>query len=269
MTYAARETSVDSGSPIELYEFRLGVNYWRLTSGSLDVVYLGNTFSPEIIERGRIEQRNDVRRGDLTITLPRDALVAQNFTSSPPSAVMFVNVYEQHLGDSEVVPIWGGRVLNAKWRESVVELKCESILLSLLRVGPRRVFQVGCPYALYDLDCKVNAVLFRVNGTVSTVTGATVRVPQAAGQPDGWFSGGFMQWTHNNISELRMIDSHVGDILNLLSVPLGLAVTESVYLFPGCQRSLNVCNSKFSNSVNYGGFPYKPKKTPFGGKTLF
>ena len=46
---------------------------------------------------------------------------------------------------------------------------------------------------------------------------------------------------------------------------------QTVDVFAGCDHSLAICESKFANVINYGGFPFVPIKNPFnsslrGGK---
>ena len=47
------------------------------------------------------------------------------------------------------------------------------------------------------------------------------------------------------------------------------AVGDTIYLYPGCDRTLATCTAKFGNSANFGGFPFIPTKNPFGGSPIY
>jgi hypothetical protein len=38
--------------------------------------------------------------------------------------------------------------------------------------------------------------------------------------------------------------------------------------FAGCDRTFATCQSKFGNSLNFGGFPWIPAKNPFAGDSI-
>ena len=162
-----------------------------------------------------------------------------------------------------------GRVLNAEWRESVVELNCEPVYTSLQRIGLRRLYQRNCPHVLYGTACGASAVVFRVGGTVTSIAGTLLSVPAAAGYAVGHFAGGYATWAANGLTEKRMIVGHNADAITLSAVPPGLAIGDAIYLYPGCDRTLNTCHAKFGNSANFGGFPFIPTKNPFGGSPIY
>lgn len=269
MSIAARETSVDAASPVELYEFRRGSGVWRYTSASEDIVYDAFTFTAVPLARSGIEQTNETGRAGLRVTLPRDADVVQGFVATPPSEVTLLTVHRQHRLDNETAVVWMGRVLNAEWHGSEVELNCEPVYTSLQRTGLRRLYQRNCPHVLYGTDCRVSAVTHRVQGTVVALNGNAITVAAAAGFPAGHFAGGYATWSAGGITEKRMIVAHTGDNVTLSAVPPGLVVGATVMLYPGCDHTLATCEAKFANSANFGGFPFIPTKNPFGGSPIY
>jgi hypothetical protein len=68
--------------------------------------------------------------------------------------------------------------------------------------------------------------------------------------------------------ELRMITAHSGNVVTLVDSVADLVVGATVTLWPGCSRTVNHCQNKFSNLANYGGLPYLPAKNPFSGDAL-
>jgi uncharacterized phage protein (TIGR02218 family) len=269
MTYADREVSTDAASPFELYEFRRGSNAWRYTSASQDVVYNAFNYTAVLLKRGSIEQTNEIGRAGLRITLARDVEVVGEFIATPPSELTLLTVYRQHRGDPETAVVWMGRVLNAEWRGSEVELNCEPVYTSLQRTGLRRLYQRNCPHVLYDGLCQASPIVHRVQGAVGSIAGTVVSVPAAAGFAPGHFAGGFATWSASGITEKRMIVAHSADSITLAAPPPGLSVGATVVLYPGCDHTLSTCENKFGNSANFGGFPFIPTKNPFGGSPIY
>lgn len=269
MSYASREQSIHDASPVELYEFRRATGVWRYTSGAEDVEYAGYTYAAVALSRGPLGQTQEMGRAALRLTLARDLELAAAFVATPPAEVTLLTVYRQHRGDNETAVIWLGRVLNAEWRTSEVELECEPVYTSLQRVGLRRLYQLGCPHPLYGGACQASPITHRVSGTVATVSGNLIEVPAAQAFADGHFAGGFCTWPASGITERRMITAHAGDELTLVSAPPGLAVGATLYLYPGCDHTLATCDGKFANSANFGGFPFVPIKNPFGGSPVY
>ena len=49
----------------------------------------------------------------------------------------------------------------------------------------------------------------------------------------------------------------------------GLRVGQDVVAYPGCARTIAICQSKFNNAPNFGGVPGLPGKSPFDGTPIF
>ncbi len=78
------------------------------------------------------------------------------------------------------------------------------------------------------------------------------------------FVGGFCRFPAGSLDDARLILAQSGDVLTLL-IPFAENVLGSnIDLFAGCDRSLDTCDSKFAAVPNYGGFPFVPRKNPFG-----
>ena len=64
MTYSIQENSLESGTPVELYEITLGSDIYRLTSAQDKILSMGNEYIPLEIERGSVivgpEERDDM-----------------------------------------------------------------------------------------------------------------------------------------------------------------------------------------------------------------
>lgn len=266
MTYAAHENSPQAGSPLELYRFAFMQRHWTLTSGQQTVVHQSEDYLPAAIGRSALEQTDEINRNGIEIRLPRDHPVAALFIASPPEGVVSVTLYRRHRGDpdGEFITLWKGRVLAARLAGSLATLKCEPVASSLKRIGLRARYQLLCRHVLYSAGCGALKERFRVDGTVESVSGATLIVPAAAAQPDGYFCAGMLCVADG----LRMIVAHRGAQLTLI-VPLpGLQRAQAVQLYAGCDHGRSQCAARFNNLDNYGGFPFIPVKNPFAGDAI-
>jgi len=98
-----------------------------------------------------------------------------------------------------------------------------------------------------------------VAGTVSAVDGTALTVTGADGEADGYFVGGMIEFG----GIFRFIVAHTGTSITLWREMPNLEATDAVTLYPGCNRTLDHCTNKFSNTINYGGFPWLPNSNPF------
>ena len=270
MTYAAIETSAQSGRPVELYEFMNGATAYRYTSADGDVVYGGNTYTAVPIARGAVEATSETARLALEITCARTLDVLDLFAVMPPDQIVAVTLRRLHAGDGEAITLWMGRILNVTWNSVAAEIHCESVYTSLKRVGLRRLYQKGCPHVVYSGGCGLDSADFKTTRAVSTVSGSEITVSTLSGFADGYFAGGYIEWEPTpGQFDRRAIRSQTGAVVAVAFPLPGLAATDTVNLYPGCDHTLATCESKFSNRLNYGGMPYFPDKNPFSGTSIY
>ena len=280
MTYLATETSIELGSPIELFDIRYMDTEWNYTSGDVQFndPVLVKTYTPIAIARSNLEFSSDFSRMPLELRIRHDIPFLDLFRSASPSGVISLTIRKFHRldGAAEIITVWKGRIRNANFIESEVQLTCLPIRASVERMGLRRTFQFNCPYALYSgpSECGVDKTLFAVTGNVSAVSGSNVTIVGVNAFAAEYFSGGFIEYTNSVLGnvERRMITSNPGgsNVVTLVSPPLNLTIGTTAIAYPGCDHTLATCESKFSNSENFGGFPNTPtNKGPFAGETIY
>jgi len=67
----------------------------------------------------------------------------------------------------------------------------------------------------------------------------------------------------------RGIKIHDGDTVTVTHPVAGLEPGSVLIALPGCNHTTTHCNDKFSNILNFGGFPYMTEKNPFGANSVF
>ena len=259
MTYDAREQSTYQGEPFECYWFSCGPQSWRWTSGDTARTVGGFTYTPEVISRGEIEQNQELRSGNLTLTLAPDNPVAALFRQYLPARPVSLVILRGHDGDVETVAHFTGKVASVTWQEMpVLTLVPEQD--ALRRTVPSLHYQTQCPRALYSAGCTVNKVAYQVMATLSSVSGVTLKAAAFAAKPDGYFVGGWVDALNTSMVVVR----HVGDTLTLFFPIAGLQTGDAVVAFPGCDGTESTCSGKYSNIVNHLGFARIPSRNCFG-----
>ena len=268
MTYAAEEISVQSGAPVDLYEFAHGLSEYRYTSSEADFTLGADTYTAIALERNAVEASQEKARNTLKLTMPRTAAVAELFRVAPPSDTVTITVRRVHRGDTaSPVVVWMGRVLGCAFEGARATLNCEPITVSLARTGLRRVYTLSCPHVLYGAACGLAKASYDHATTVSSISGVTLTVASIGAFS---YAGGFVEWTNDDGNvERRFIKSHASTALTLMQAFAGIATSDAVTLYPGCDHTLTTCDTTFGNALNYGGFPGIPQKNPWAGDPVF
>lgn len=273
MTYAAYETSVQDGRPVELYDFVRNGEHTRYTSQSRDYDYAGHVYVSEAIGRTEVEQTNELAKMGIKVTFPRSNAFALGFIGTLHESVTVLTVWRGHVGDpdSEFEVVWKGRVQTAGAEGAEITLECESIHTSVKRMGLRARYQKPCRHTLYGRGCNLDKADWAVPATVTAADGVTLTVTEAALQADGWYTGGMVGTADGG---LRFIMDHVGDQITLSRASESVLAdvldvgSASVNLYPGCAHDLDTCASKFNNHLANGGFFWIPSKNPMGGSSI-
>ena len=177
--------------------------------------------------------------------------------------VTTVTIFRGHIGDNDFQSYWKGRVIGCETSQNTVTIICESIYTSLRRIGIRARYEYTCRHALYSPQCGVNKDSFDAFGVIDSVSenGLSVTISEASSQVDGYYNAGFL--IVNGIR--RFITNHTGEQLDLLTSIDATLIGQTATIYAGCDHLRTTCNSKFSNSINFGGFPFIPSKNPFVG----
>lgn len=281
MSYDELETSTAEGRPYFLYLFAEGTAFWRFTSRAVDWTSPAGAISGEpnetvwtasALSHGSVVQSSDPRRVDLSLTFAISDPFARRYLGPRSRAVTTLTIFRGHEQvPMEVVAHWKGRVVSARTEGPRIILRCESLFTAMRREGVRAKYQRLCRHALYAGGCRLDIEAFYISATATARSGLQVTVPEAAAQPSGWYRGGVLR--HAGL--LGFITGHIGSTLTLSGRMPDLeaaiddpAITPAIDTAPGCDLRRDTCNAKFSNLLNFGGFPDIPGRNPFGGLSI-
>jgi len=267
MTYNAIETSIESGSPVEIYDFALGNETFRFTSGEEEVVVETNTYVPLEISRSVMVISQEFESNVMTLTVPAATPLVRKYIEVVPGQRGILTIRRLHRtdNDGEFITIFKGIIRSVSFTMVglTAEIVVQPLTSALSRSVPRFVYSGVCNHILYDTGCTVSQNSYRFIGEVGLVSGNVYTVTNlSVGRPNGWATGGFV-YDANGI-DYRLILDHVGDQITLLLPFQSTVGTGSqVQVFAGCDHSISTCGSKFNNVTNFGGFPFVPRDNIF------
>lgn len=251
MTYDSLEQSPYGAAPIECFKFVSGMAEYRYTSGDAAVVVYGETYEPQPISRGEIDQSTEADGGSVEINIHRLDPLALLFMPYMPVDPVTVQVFRLHRSEPETKEPFSGVVAEAKFDRSGCTLKCTGPQSNLKRAVPRLHYQRQCNWSLYSSQCGVNRESFKDTAVLSAVVAATVTSATFDARADGYYEGG---WVETTDGHRRTVLKHVGDTLTLIAPFFGLSAGATVYAFAGCDRTMAICTSRFNNLENHNGF---------------
>ncbi len=125
-----------------------------------------------------------------------------------------------------------------------------------------RVYGRRCDATLGDSRCRVDLSGWRGEGTVLAVTDPSrLAVSGPAGFPSGFFRHGLLAFANGVTADVESHETMADGTSELtLWLPLEepVAVGASFTITAGCDRSFATCRARFSNHLNFRGFPHVP-----------
>lgn len=292
MAFDDYELSAHSGSPVQLYEFKRtsdGTDYfWRYNSSDRDLTYGGGgpIYTALPISDAGISFSGEAASTEFIVTMPITAEFCDMFRNegTVPSDTVWLYLRRVHAGDiggidgdtptvnpTETRLTWIGTVEGLTQLDDIsAKITCSTLAASFRRGGLRYGYMHNCPHMLYGAQCTKDRADFEVEVTLTDVDGQQIQGTEFGDFDDGWFNGGFIEYPlDSGMVERRMIVTHAGTTCVLLGFPAELVSGAVITALPGCNRTISICESKFDNVVNFGGFPHIPGRNPFDGMPVF
>lgn len=267
MPFSTEETSLFFGSPVELYYFRNedASEVWTRTSGDDIVVDGVLRYDPAPIARSALQSSTVEPQGQMRVTLPADDPMARKFIAYLPEKRILLTVLRYHRSDTSAQrrPVFIGTVNSVEFEQGEAVLSCQPITKGLTRSVPWQSYKALCNHSLYGPGCGVIRTAFEtiLAAGPQFIEGITVRDSAFAAKPNDWFTNGFAEVT--STGEKRFIVSHFENEIAVnypfTSYPPGAEIR----FYAGCDRTEDICRSRFGNIPNYLGFNRVPTVNPF------
>lgn len=275
MTYKNIEDSVTTGRPYFLYAFDNGLTITRLTSDPVDLSKMSQTWLANSISHSTLEQNGNIEKASVDFIFGISDAFARTFLFPVAARITTITVWRGHHSDpdNEHRVVWKGRIVGTKSGEEKIEIAGESIFTSLRRSGCRAKYQRICRHALYFEGCNLNREDFEVPAYVTAINGLVLSVQastsESLGEPTDYLGGmvnfngifGFIQ--DHQVGQVTLV-SPIDGLAGALEEALAShEVGVPVMLAPGCRLTIDHCFTRFSNHLNFGGFPYMQDENPF------
>jgi uncharacterized phage protein (TIGR02218 family) len=134
-------------------------------------------------------------------------------------------------------------------------------LAQALQQSVGETYAAACSATLGDTRCGVNTAAITVAGTVTATSSHRNFTDTSRGEADDFFGAGLVTWQTGANTGLSMeVAGFSGGAFTLhLPMPYPIAVGDTYQAIPGCRkRRTEDCSAKFSNAINFRGFPDAP-----------
>lgn len=248
----------------------------RYTSADIDITTGGRTFlhTGPLIKRSRTRQSIGISVDQLDLDISADAstllsglpwLQAITNGALDGAEVELERAFAASPADALAGNIAGTVVLfPGRGGDSTVDsIRAKEIVRSWLELLntplPRNLYQPPCGYSLYDTGCGVSRAAFAAYSAVAS--GSTRQVLNCAlGNAAGYFDIGELVFTGGqNLGVTRTVKTYAPGVVTLAyQLPKPVAVGDTFTIYPGCDKRLTTCDTKFGNKARFRATPYVP-----------
>lgn len=166
-----------------------------------------------------------------------------------------------------VVDWFAGRIADLSLDSSAITLRARSPLELLESMWPPNVYLSQCWNRLFDGVCGLNATTYRESGSVvgSIASNRTSFIGTITKNPSTeahWFRLGRVQFTSGKNAgrtvAVKAFDAATGRIDFATPWIADIEAGDTFYAWPGCDKTLTTCGSKYANTVHFRGTPFVP-----------
>jgi uncharacterized phage protein (TIGR02218 family) len=275
------ETETQSQTPAAfayLYRFTYEGEILHLTDWESPISAAGATWAPARIEHGRLKQSLKPQNEDCEIDAYIDDIpLIEPFVRLELETPAHVEIYEMLLPAGTPQQLFTGSIQKARVKGKEVKLKAAAFGGALDRRVPRFQWSVNCNHTLFSHGCvrrrptEMAKENFRAVGYYEAqwpdpkLLLNTVTYPGGTPKDTHYYVGGWIETGTGTARQVREIRGswHIEDMLHLLLArPIRtdqIAPGQAFHVYPGCDGQHSTCYNKFSNTLNFGGFPFMPE----------
>lgn len=244
----------------------------RYTSADIDVTTGGRTFlhTGPLIKRSRtrVALGTSVDQLDLDISADSATLLSglpwlQAITNGAldGAVVDLERAFSATPGGSiaGTIVLFSGRVSDTTTDSLTAKVVVRSFMELLNTPLPHNLYQPPCGNSVYDTGCGVSRAAFAAYSALAS--GSTRQVLNCAlGNAAGYFDIGELVFTGGqNLGVTRTVKTYVPGVVTLAyPLPKPVTVGDAFTIYPGCDKRLVTCDSKFGNKPRFRATPFVP-----------
>jgi len=259
MTFESNFSETQQLALPEFFEFFYNGTYARFTAWETDLTFSGNLFTAAPVARSGFTVDALYSSVKLDIRTPVIEALSRYAASTPtdPTTITVYRALKDDLTDYEI--LFEGMVMSVSKKDFVLQAKCSADGDLLENYYPKKAYQSYCNHAVFDADCGLDSLSWRVQAAVIAISAAGYTANGLNAYSDGYFTGGIASYGGDE----RMITNHIGNTVTL-HVPFDTRVAIDTVLdfYPGCDGSPNTCKNKFNNYSKFLGMPLIPSSNP-------
>ncbi len=263
MTMDARESSQNDGMPQRLFLFTMGDETFSYVNSAKSHNYNNIIYVPMQVTMDDLTQALSEDSPTIRIEIDSRSPLAALFIPYMPIIPVKVRVYRHHLYDGDYKTELIGEVANGS-----IDAETDNCVLSVRMLAsnmdrkvPWPIYQKQCNHVLYGPGCRVDREAYKVEATVTGVSGVNVQSASFLHGDPSYFVAGYM--IRVATGEIRWVIAQNDDVLTLQTPFLGLQGGETVVAFAGCDLLKVTCENKFNNLPRFWGFNNMPNRNPF------
>jgi len=162
--------------------------------------------------------------------------------------------------------LMAGRIGEVNFADTTFKFEVVTPAERLQQASVLQTVTPSCRYKLGDGRCGVNLAAFTASGAVTAVSLPNLWlmskrrtfIDSSRAEADDYWQLGTLTWlTGNNAGQTIDIRSFsAGQFVLEQATQYDIQIGDTYEAVKGCDKSLTVCDTVFSNSLNFGGFPY-------------
>ena len=245
----------------------------RFTSHDQDIVYAGNTYQAIPITRTQVSYHTDLQVDKVDVSFGLVGVTVGDLSYSIPKIIrlgllrgahVVINLIDYVALDDDKLIFEGWVTGNITYNRGITTIPVSSLLDRLNEKFPKYIYSEYCNHKLYGTYCGLTKNTYReqssaaAGSTVSKIYSAIFAF--SAHAEDYWTKGEIEMTSGDNLNVSRTIIKHNDGNIDLL-IPFTEAIAEGNTFdsWPGCDKSGEICESKFNNYANFMGFEHTPK----------
>ena len=140
-------------------------------------------------------------------------------------------------------------------------------LVDALNQSVGRSIKPGCDARFGDARCGISLAAVKVSGALTGISSSLVIQDSSRSEPEDWFGAGTIRFTSGPNAALGAFDIRAfnagGTITVFDAIYYPPQVGDTYEMTPGCRKRREDCRDKWSNIINFQGFPDQPTSTTY------
>jgi len=261
------EVAKEENRPIHLVEIELDSGILYFTDYDSDVVFPsvgGNTYIAKGMSFNPISTSLSMQVDEVEISfdnVDRSMSAYLQQDEFQGRWLTIKKVFANLLDDaSNAVVLFSGKMKHPRVDESKFVITVTSILDSLKKQIPTRLYQAQCPWKFGGEKCGLDITKspYKKTGTADASSTASKLVDAERTEQDNWWKYGILKMTSGANAGLKreiLSSTSTGEINLLYTFPNPIAEGDAYEIQVGCKKTFSECRDKYNNLDNFGGFP--------------